>query len=83
MSHFKIKLEVKVFMCSPDATTVLAQRVFSILRLSWICGSVSSYKTKRTTLKHLCIFVHCLSFDNDRMAVQYSTGYKLCNEHLS
>lgn len=32
------------FIYLPDATTVLAQRVFSMLRLSWICGSVSSCK---------------------------------------
>lgn len=40
----KNRFEIKAVTDLPDATTVLAQRVFSILRLSWICGSVSSYR---------------------------------------
>lgn len=45
--HFNLKKNEKAiiaFIYLPDATTVLAQRVFSMLRLSWICGSVSSCK---------------------------------------
>lgn len=45
--HFNFKKNEKAiiaFIYLPDATTVLAQRVFSMLRLSWICGSVSSCK---------------------------------------
>ena len=34
---------------SPDATTVLAHRVFSMLRLSWIDGSQSSCRGSKTT----------------------------------
>ena len=46
-SYFKLKNVLDLTdVHLPDATTVLAQRVFSIFRLSWIWGSASSYNDK-------------------------------------